>query len=100
MPIPEHRMNRLRRVKRAHEQNLMRKANVVGVGIGFRERRGTLTDEPVIVVSVTHKVPASLLNVEDLVPPELDGVPVDVRAIGEPRALDESRGRGNDGVPG
>ena len=70
-------------VKEAHETELMSMANVVGVGIGVRERHGQPTGELAIVVSVTHKVPACKLDPEDIVPRELDGVPVDVRAVGE-----------------
>ncbi len=87
MPVSKEQMKRLRRVKTKHEGRLMRKANVVGVGIGFRRRRGRLTDEPAIVVSVTHKVPRSKLKAKDIVPHELDGVPVDIEAVGQFRAL-------------
>ena len=80
-------LERLRMVKAAHEADLMRRANVVGVGIGFREREGQRTDELAIVASVIHKVPLSRLAPEDVIPPELDGVPVDVQAVGELRAL-------------
>lgn len=92
MPISNEHMERLRQVRAKHEHELMRKANVVGVGIGFRRRRGELTDEPAIVVSVTHKVPRSKLNTEDVVPRELDGVPVDIEAVGRLRALDAGAG--------
>ena len=92
MPISEQQMERIRRVKTKHESELMRKANVVGVGIGLRRRHGELTDEPAIVVSVTHKVPRSKLDAEDVVPSELDGVPVDIEAVGRLRALDASAG--------
>ncbi len=87
MAISENRMNRLRRVKQAHEEQLLKKPNVVGVGIGLRQRGGEPTDEPVIVVSVTHKVPSSMLDPDDVIPQELEGVRVDVQPIGEPRAL-------------
>lgn len=87
MAISENRMNRLRRVKEAHEEQLLKKPNVVGVGIGLRQRGGEPTDEPVIVVSVTHKVPSSMLDPDDVIPQQLEGVRVDVQPIGEPRAL-------------
>ena len=80
-------LERLRIVKNLHEASLMQKANVVGVGIGLRQREGELTDEPVIVVSVTHKEPAALMNPKDVIPTDLDGVPVDVQAVGKLRAL-------------
>ncbi len=89
-------MDHVRRVKRAYEEELMDKANVVGVGIGLRQREGEPTDEPVIVVSVTRKVSSSMLDPDDTIPQELEGVGVDVRPIGEPRAL-ETSARGHDG---
>ncbi|NLF03346.1 MAG: hypothetical protein GX601_20475, partial [Anaerolineales bacterium] len=82
-------IRRLRSVKAAYEAELMRRANVVGVGIGMRVRNGQPTDEPVIVVSVTHKVPPSLLRAQDVIPAELDGVPVDVQDTGSLTALVE-----------
>jgi len=78
---------RIRAVKAAHEAELMRKANVVGVGIGLRQRDGKYTGELALIVSVTHKVPPEELDAEDLVPQEIDGVPVDVQAVGVLRAL-------------
>ncbi|MEE8389620.1 MAG: hypothetical protein V3S14_02340 [Anaerolineae bacterium] len=65
----------------------MRRINVVGVGIGLEQIGGKLTGKPVIVVSVTNKVPVSQLAPGDVIPRELDGVPVDVQAVGELRAL-------------
>ncbi|MBO9370618.1 MAG: hypothetical protein J7575_05985 [Chloroflexi bacterium] len=80
-------MARIRAVKAAHEAELMRKANVVGVGIGLRQRDGQYTGELALIVSVTHKVPPEELDAEDLVPQEIDGIPVDVQAVGTLRAL-------------
>jgi hypothetical protein len=74
-------------VKARHEARLMRKANVVGVGVGFREQGGKLTDQVALVVNVTHKLPRDQLAPEDLIPAEIEGVPVDVRETGEIRAL-------------
>ncbi|MGQ9708880.1 MAG: hypothetical protein ACUVXE_00180 [Anaerolineae bacterium] len=79
---------RIRAVKAAHEAELMRKANVVGVGIGLRQRNGQYTGELAIVVSVTHKVLLDELDPGDVIPREIDGVPVDVQAVGALRALD------------
>ena len=75
-------LERVRRIKRANENALLTKANVVGVGIGFRQRSGERTDEIAVLVMVDKKVPASELNPQDLIPSEIDGVPVDVLEIG------------------
>ena len=76
-------------VKARHESQLMQKANVVGVGVGFRERSGQLTDEIALVVNVTRKLPSDQLNPEDLIPQQIEGVPVDVRETGVIGALSE-----------
>jgi hypothetical protein len=85
--ITDEQLDRLRAVKAAHESDLMRKPNVVGVGIGLRQREGQMTEEPAIVVSVTHKVPASQLGPWEKIPCELEGIPVDVQVVGELRAF-------------
>ena len=85
--ITDEELDRLRAVRAAHEADLMHKANVVGVGIGLRQREGKPTGEPAIVVSVTHKVSICQLDPEDVIPRELEGVPVDVQVVGELRAL-------------
>ena len=56
------------------------------VGIGLRHRCGYSTDELAIVVSVTKKVPREHLDPNDLVPHELEGIPVDVQEVGPLRA--------------
>jgi hypothetical protein len=74
-------------VKVAHEKHLLAKANVVGVGVGLRQRGGKFTDEVCIVVSVRKKVPSEQLSPDDRIPTQIDGVPVDVQATGEIRAF-------------
>lgn len=69
-------------VKRRHEKELMRKANVVAVGVGLRQRAGQTSGEVCIVVSVRVKVPAAQLAPPDRLPSQLDGVPVDVLETG------------------
>jgi hypothetical protein len=74
-------------VKRRHEQELLRKANVVAVGVGYGRRGGVETREVCIVVSVKKKVPLSALKPRDAVPAQIEDVPVDVVETGEIRAL-------------
>jgi hypothetical protein len=69
-----------RQARRLHEDRLMALANVTGVGTGQDEDSG----EDVIVVFVTRKVPSDRLRPEDVIPDELEGVPVRVLAMGEP----------------
>ncbi len=73
-------------VRTRYEAQLLKKANVVGVGVGFRERGGKLTEQVVLVVSVTKKKPMSQLADADVIPPVIEGIPVDVREVGEMKA--------------
>jgi hypothetical protein len=78
-------------VKQAYEHALLARPNVVGVGVGLRRRGGKRTDEVGLVVMVERKVPKSLLRAEDLIPAEIDGVPVDVREVGQVEAQERFR---------
>jgi hypothetical protein len=87
MPDLQEQTEKIRRVRRAHEDELMSKANVVGVGVGYRQRGGEPTDELALVVMVNKKVPKYLLAPEDFIPSSLEGVAVDIQEVGEIRAL-------------
>jgi len=52
------------------------------VGIGFRQHKQTRTDDVVLVVMVEKKVPRAQLAPEDVIPGQIDGVPVDVQESG------------------
>jgi len=74
------------RVKQAHEEELLSKANVLGVGVGLRQRSGLLGEQVTLVVLVRRKLPAGELAPKDVIPREIDGVPVDVQEVGEVKA--------------
>lgn len=73
---------RLLDVRTRHESELMRYPNVVGVADGVRMRGGKPTGEPAIVVYVERKVPRQDLPERDLIPAEIEGIPVDVVETG------------------
>jgi hypothetical protein len=74
-------------VKRRHEQELLRKANVVAVGVGYCTHGGIQFADICIVVSVRNKVPQSTLDPKDVIPAKIEGVPTDVVETGPIRAL-------------
>jgi hypothetical protein len=74
--------NKLSEVQAKYIDELMNKANVVGVAIGYVQIGGVTTDEQGVIVMVTEKKPEAELTAKDLVPRELDGVRVDVQAFG------------------
>jgi hypothetical protein len=63
-------------VQTKYTNDLMQQPHVVGVGIGLLS-----SGEVGLVVMVDQAAP------ETLIPAELDGVPVEVREIGQPRAF-------------
>lgn len=69
-------------VLQANVKRLLALANVVGVGVGLRQRGGELTDEIALVVMVQRKLPPDGLDPADHIPAEIEGVPVDVQEIG------------------
>ncbi len=77
--------DRAREIKDSHGLELMAKANVVGVGVGLRTREGAQTREVALIVMVTQKLPRSMLEPEDILPRAIEGVPIDVQAVGELR---------------
>jgi hypothetical protein len=79
-------MEQAHAVKQAHEQELMSKPNVVGVGVGTIKKEGQQTGQVGLVVMVRRKVPRSQLSDEEAIPDEIEGVPVDVQEVGEIRA--------------
>lgn len=80
-------LQHIRTVKQRHEKELLAKKNVVGVGIGFKETAGRKTDRMSIVVMVEKKQPVTSLDAEDAIPPEIEGIPTDVKAVGRIEAL-------------
>jgi hypothetical protein len=74
---------RAEQVKRRYQAEILTKANVVGVGVGLRSRAGKFTEEVAIVVMVSRKLPSADLADEDLLPQEIEGIPVDVQEVGE-----------------
>jgi hypothetical protein len=78
---------RAQAIKRAYTSQLMAKANVVGVGVGFCTTGGERTGQVGLVVMVNHKLPRGQIDPADLIPKEIEGVPVDVQEVGEIRAF-------------
>lgn len=62
--------------RKKHEDELMQLPNVTGVGITEKDGK------EVIQVFVTHKVPESDLEPQEIVPKTLDGWETDVEEIG------------------
>lgn len=66
-------------VKDRHETSLLAKKNVIGVGVGPRNKRG----ETSVIVLVEKKEDIGALSEDDMIPTYIDGVRTDVLEIGE-----------------
>jgi hypothetical protein len=78
---------KIREVKNRHQGELLKKKNVVGLGIGYKQTAGRQTDQLSLIVMVRKKEPLSKLRLPDVVPPQIQEVITDVQEVGEIRAL-------------
>ncbi len=76
-------IEKVQAVKEAHLDELMARPNVVGVGIGRGGTAGMPAGELGLVVLVSQQVPEALLPSEELIPSEINGVPVYVKEVGD-----------------
>ncbi len=78
----EQQTQRAIRMQEKYNEQLMALPNVVGTAVGLRKRQGQFTDQVALVVMVARKLPHASLAPAELVPRELEGVPVDVLETG------------------
>ena len=69
-----------------HQLELLRRANVVATGIGYKTSGGKRTAIPSIICSVEKKVSVAALSARDVIPARLDDIPTDVVETGLIRA--------------
>jgi hypothetical protein len=77
----------IKKIKEKHEQELMSKAGVVGCSIGYKHIDGKKTDKLSIVCYVRKKKKVEDLKIKDIIPEEIEGIPIDVVESGELKAL-------------
>ncbi len=80
-------IEKIRAVRDRHQEHLLKQKNVVGLGIGYKEIEGQETGLLSLVVMVRKKESPSQLDATDLLPSEIEGVPVDVKEVGDIVAL-------------
>ena len=67
------------------KDELINRKSVFGVGHGFKEVAGLLTEKPSIIVYVNEKLDEQDVSQEELIPKEFDGVPTDVVSLSHHR---------------
>ena len=70
-----------------NRRQLLRKPNVVGCGVGWKQRQGRSTGEQALCVYVEQKVPPSQLGAQAIIPRQVGPVPTDVIEVGRMRTL-------------
>ncbi|MBN2412285.1 hypothetical protein JXQ31_11385 [candidate division KSB1 bacterium] len=80
--------------------SLLKRANVIGLGIGYKETAGKSTDELSLMVLVREKEELKALSKKDIVPGTIDGVQTDVLKVGKVVAYHSTRERHRPAFPG
>jgi len=73
------------------KNDLIKRKNVFGVGHGFKEIGGKLTDKPSIIVYVKEKLNEEKISDEELIPKEIDGIQTDVVELSHHRHSEDER---------
>jgi len=73
------------------KNELIKRKNVFGVGHGFKEIGGKLTDKPSIIVYVKEKLNEEKISDEELIPKEIDGIQTDVVELSHHRHSEDER---------
>ena len=84
---------KIAKVLKRHQGRLLKKAHVVGVGIGEKVTDGTRTGRLSLKVYVEKKIAKDRLAARDLVPPRIAEVATDVEEVGTLRPQVASRRR-------
>jgi len=75
-------------IQQKRRVKLLKKANVIGLGIGYKETAGKSTKELSLMVLVRDKPELKALSKKDVVPKTIDGVQTDVLKVGKVVAYD------------
>lgn len=87
---------RIRAVLSAHEKEILTLPNIVGVGIGRKQKGGKQLEDLCIQIFVERKMTHEDLKKQEMtpLPSELEGIPIDVVEVGRPR-LEPTRDTSN-----
>jgi hypothetical protein len=92
-------VGRIISLKQRHESHLIRRRNVIGVGVGFKVTSAGPTDELAVVVNVERKLPKEQLTERDLIPQQINQIRTDVIETGVIRAFQGHKGRWRPAIP-
>lgn len=70
-----------------NREDLLHRPNVVGCGVGWKQRKGVVTREPALCVYVERKLPPEQLSAKALVPKRVGAAVTDVIEVGRMRTM-------------
>lgn len=70
-----------------NRHQLLRRPNVVGCGVGWKQKKGLVTGDQALCVYVERKLPPDRLSPKALVPTRVGAAPTDVVEVGRMRTL-------------
>lgn len=83
-------VTRIMEVRRKYEEELRKKPNVVGFGVGCREKDGKWIEGKVVLkVNVSRKVDPKQLEPDEVIPAVLEGIEIDVVEVGDLKAQEK-----------
>lgn len=80
-------MDDIKYIRKTYEEELFKKYNIVGLGIGFKKKKRRSTKDLSLKIFVKQKVPSYDLKPENMIPNQIDGVLTDIEGIGDVYAL-------------
>ncbi|NLJ76003.1 MAG: hypothetical protein GX325_01935 [Peptococcaceae bacterium] len=81
-------MERYFKVLKKNRSKILRKKNVVGLGVGYKCRKNEETQKPALIVYVEKKLPPRGILKRHMIPPQVEGLETDVIEIGRVKMLD------------
>ncbi|HAG10569.1 MAG TPA: hypothetical protein DCK76_04105 [Desulfotomaculum sp.] len=93
-------MERHLRAINKYSKDLFIKANVIGIGVGYKQIRGEETDQLSLIIFVEKKVPPDRLNKSSIIPGKISDLHTDIVEIGRVRLLDNRVDRWRPACPG
>lgn len=82
-------MKHIKQTVKSYKRRLLNYRNVVGVGVGIKEKNRRSTGTPAVVVLVNKKLPESKLKKQDVIPKSINDIQTDVIEVGDVRLLQE-----------
>lgn len=70
-------------VQDSKTDEILEKANVVGLGIGLKVKDGEITDKECLTIFVSSKMEAEMLSKDDLIPKKMGNVQTDIVEVGQ-----------------